>query len=31
MATTTRAPKTHSGVRLVAQPECRSGTNGGSV
>src|ERR1700722_10377402 len=25
------APNTHSGVRLVAQPELRSGTNGGSV
>ncbi len=30
-ATTARTAKTHSGVRLVAQPPCRSGTNGGSV
>src|SRR6202020_685769 len=31
MAATARAAKTQSGVRLVAQPPWRSGTNGGSV
>src|SRR6516225_2207694 len=28
---TMMTPKTHSGVRRVAQPVCRSGTKGGSV
>ena len=31
MASTASTAKIHHGVRLVAQPLCRSGTNGGSV
>ncbi len=31
MAATARMAKTHSGVRLVAQPPCRSDALGGSV